>query len=94
MSWTAYYDDIYQMHQSDKEDSEQYSKLSRKDLHETQVKRHIDSSYLRSDSKESYKVIELFFTEKKSSQNESDYTQQENHYSSNSSQENFSQEEL
>ena len=63
-------------------------------MHRTQVKRHIDSSYSKSDSEESYKVIKLFSTEKKSSQNQSDYTQCRNHYSSDSSQEDFSQEEL
>ena len=63
-------------------------------MHRTQVKRNVDSSYSESDSEESYKVIKLSSTEKKSLQNKLDYTQQENHYSSDSSQENFSQEEL
>ena len=39
-------------------------------------------------------MIKSFSTEKKSLQNQSDYTQCKNYYSSNSSQENFSQEEL
>ena len=39
-------------------------------------------------------MIELFSTKKESLQNKSDYMQWENHYSSNSSQEDFSQEEL
>ena len=63
-------------------------------MHETQVKRHVKSLYSRSDSKESYEVIKSFSTKKKLLQNKLDYTQQENYYSSDSSQENFSQEEL
>ena len=63
-------------------------------MHEIQVKRHVDSLYSKNDSEESYKVIKLFSTEKKLSQNKSEYMQQENYYSSNSSQEDFSQEEL
>ena len=63
-------------------------------MHETQVKKHVDSLYSKSDSEESYKVIESFSTEKELSQDKLDYTQQENHYSSNSNQENFSLEEL
>ena len=90
MSWTAYYNDICQTHWSNKEDSEWYLKSSRKDLHETQVKRHVDLSYSKSDSKESYEVIKLFFTEKKLLQIKLRYTQQENYYSSDSSQEDFS----
>ena len=64
MSWTACYNDTCQMHKSDKEDSEWYLRSSRKDLHKTQVKRHVDSSYSKSDSKESYEVIKSFSTEK------------------------------
>ena len=94
MSWTACYNNTCQTHRSDKDDFRWYSKSSRKDLHETQVKRHVDSLYSKSDSEESYEVIKSFSTEKKSSQNQSDYTQHRNHYSSNSSQEDFSQEEL
>ena len=63
-------------------------------MHRTQVKRCVNSLYSKSDSEESYEVIKSFSTEKKLSQNQSDYTQCENHYSSDSSQENFSQEEL
>ena len=94
MSWTACYNDICQTHQSDKKDFRWYSKLSRKDLHETQVKKHVKSLYSRSDSEESYEVIKLFSTEKELLQNKSDYTQWENHYFSNSSQEDFLQEKL
>ena len=94
ISWTACYENICQTHQSDKEGSEWYSKSSRKNLHRTQVKRHVDSSYSKSDSEKSYEVIKLFSTEKKLLWDKSDYTQQENHYSSDSSQEDFSQEEL
>ena len=50
-----------------------------------QVKRHVDSPYFRSDSKKSYKVIKSFFTEREPLQSQSDYTQQENYYSNNSS---------
>ena len=39
-------------------------------------------------------MIKSFSTEKKSSQDQSDYTQHRNHYSSDSSQEDFLQEEL
>ena len=63
-------------------------------MHRTQVKRCVNSSYSKSDSEESYEVIESFFTKKKLLQIKSEYTQWENHYSSNSSQEDFSQEEL
>ena len=63
-------------------------------MHKTQVKRCVDSLYSESDSEESYKVIKLSSTEKKLLQNKLDYTQHRNHYSSDSSQENFSQEEL
>ena len=94
MSWTACYNDTCQTHRSDKDDSEWYSRPSRKDLHETQVKGHVDSSYSKSDSEESYEVVELSSTEKESLQDQSEYTQHGNHYSSDSSQENFSQEEL
>ena len=73
MSWTVYYNDVCQTHQSDKEDSKWYLKLLTKDLHRTQVKRHVDSSYSKSDSEKSYKVIKLFFIKKKLSQNKSDY---------------------
>ena len=69
MSWTAYYNNICQTHQSDKEDSEWYSRSSRKNLHRTQVKRHVNSSYSKSDSKESYEVIKSFSIKKKSLQN-------------------------
>ena len=94
MSWTACYDDTCQTHRSDKDDFRWYLRLSRKDLHRTQVKRCVDSLYSKSDSKESYKVIESSFTEKKPLRDQLNYTQHENHYSSDSSQENFSQEEL
>ena len=63
-------------------------------MHRTQVKRCVDSLYSKSDSEESYEVIKSSSTEKKMSQNQSDYTQHRNHYSSDSSQEDFSQEEL
>ena len=53
------------MHRSDKDDSEWYLRSSRKDLHRTQVKRCVDSSYSKSDSEESYEVIKLSSTEKK-----------------------------
>ena len=82
------------MHQSDKESSEWYLKSLRKNLHGTQVKRCVDSLYSKSDSEKSYKVIKSSSTEKELLWNKSDYTQWENHYSSDSSQENFSQEEL
>ena len=85
MSWTACYNNICQTHQSDKSYSEWYSKLSKQSLHVTQVKRHVDSLTFRSDSEESYKVIKFFTTKKKS---------RGNHYSSNNSHEDFSQEEL
>ena len=82
------------MHQSDKKDFRWYSKSLRKNLHRTQVKEHVDSSYSKSDSEESYEVIKSFSTEEKLLQDKSDYTQWENHYSSNSNQEDFLQEEL
>ena len=82
------------MHRSDKDSFRWYSKSLRKDLHETQVKRHVDSSYFKSDSKESYKVIKSSSTEKEPLWDQSDYVQHRNHYSSDSSQENFLQEEL
>ena len=94
MSWTVCYNDICQMHRSDKDSFRWYLKSSRKDLHRTQVKRCVDSLYSKSDSEESYEVIKSSSTEKKMSQNQSDYTQHRNHYSSDSSQEDFSQEEL
>ena len=94
MSWTVCYNNVCQIHQSDKKEFRLYLKSLRKNLHKTQVKRHVNSSYFKSDSEESYKVIKSFFIEKKSSQNKTDYTQWENHYFSNSSQENFLQEEL
>ena len=78
------------MHKDDKDNFRWYSKSLRKDLHRTQVKRCVDSLYSKSDSKKSYKVIKLFSTEKEPLQNSSDYTQHRNHYSSDSSQENFS----
>ena len=63
-------------------------------MHRTQVKRHVNSLYSKSDSEESYEVIKLSSTEKKPLQNQSNYMQCGNHYSSDSSQENFSQEEF
>ena len=66
MSWTAYYNNICQMHKSNKDDFEWYSKSSRKDLHRTQVKRCVSSLYSKSDSEESYEVIKLSSTEKES----------------------------
>ena len=65
MSWTACYNDICQMHRSDKDDSRWYSRSSKKDLHRTQVKRCVDSLYSKSDSEKSYEVIKSFSTEKK-----------------------------
>ena len=53
-------------------------------MHRTQVKRCVDSSYSKSDSEESYKVIKSSSTEKKLLWDKSDYMQQENHYSSDS----------
>ena len=94
MTWTVCYDNVYQTYQSDKKDSKWYLKLSRKNLHRTQVKRHVDSSYLKSDSEKSYEVIKLFSIKKKLLWSKLDYTQQENYYSSDNSQEDFSQEEL
>ena len=84
MSWTVCYNNICQIYQSDKKDSEWYLKSSRKDLHVTQFKRHVNSLYSESDSEKSYKVIKSFSTEKKLLWDKSDYTQQENHYSSDS----------
>ena len=63
-------------------------------MHRTQVKRCVDSLYPKSDSKESYEVVKSSSIKKKLPQNKSDYTQHENHYSSDSSQEDFSQKEL
>ena len=85
MSWTAYYNNICQMHKSDKKDSEWYLKSLRKDLHRTQVKKCVNSLYSKSDSEESYEVIKSFFTEKEPLQNQSDYMQHRNYYSSDSS---------
>ena len=82
------------MHRSNKDSSEWYSRPPRKDLHRTQVKRHVDSSYSKSDSEESYEVIKSSSTKKEPLQDQSGYVQHRNHYSSNSSQEDFSQEEL
>ena len=65
MSWTACYNNICQMHRSDKNSFRWYLKSLRKNLHETQVKRCVDSSYSNSDSEESYEVIKSFSTEKK-----------------------------
>ena len=94
MSWTACCNNACQTHRSNKDSSEWYSRPPRKNLHRTQVKEHVDSSYSKSDSEESYEVIKSSSTEKKSLQDQSEYIQHENHYSSDSSQENFSQEEL
>ena len=94
MSWTVCYNNVCQTHQSDKKDFKLYLKSLRKDLHRTQVKRHVDLSYSKSDSEESYKVIKLFFTEKKLLWDKLNYTQWENYYFSNSSQKNFLQEKL
>ena len=54
----------------------------------------MNSLYSKSDSEKSYEVIKSSSTEKELLQNEASYMQWENHYSSDSSQENFSQEEL
>ena len=54
-------------------------------MHITQVREHVDSLYSESESKESYEVIKFFITEKKS---------RGNHYSSDDSYKDFSQEEL
>ena len=54
-------------------------------MHVTQVKRYVDSLYSKSDSEESYEIIKFFITEKKL---------RENHYFSDNSQKDFSQEEL
>ena len=94
ISKTTCYNNICQTYQSNKEDSEWYLKSSRKNLHKTQVKRSVNSLYSKSDSEESYEVIKSFFTKKKPLQNKFNYAQQENHYSSDSSQEDFLQEEL
>ena len=69
------------MHQSDKDSFRWYLKLLKQNLHTTQVTRHSDLLYFKSDSEKSYKVIKFSETEQES---------QENHYSNNSSQENFS----
>ena len=66
MSWTACYNDTCQTHQSDKNDFRWYSKPRRQNLHTTQVKRHVDSLYSRSDSEKSYKVVEFSETEQES----------------------------
>ena len=65
------------MHQSDKKDSEWYSKLLKKNLHRTQVKRHVNSSYSKFNSEESYKEIKLSSTEKKSPQDKFQVTHSE-----------------
>ena len=85
MSWTACYDNICQTHQSDKDDSEWYLKSSKQNLHVTQVKRHIDSLYSKSDSEESYEMIKFFTTEKKL---------REYHYFNDDNHKDFSQKEL
>ena len=90
MSWTTCYNNICQMHRSDKDNFRWYSKLLRKDLHRTQVKRCVNSPYSKSDSEKSYEVIESFSTKKELLWDQSDYMQHENHYSSDSSQEDFS----
>ena len=59
-------------------------------MHRTQVKECVNLLYSRSDSKESYKVIKLFSTEKKLLWDKLNYMQWENHYSSDSNQEDFS----
>ena len=69
MSWTACYNDTCQTHRGNKDGSGWYSKSSRKDLHETQVKKCVDSLYLKSDSEKSYEVIKLSSTKKKLPQN-------------------------
>ena len=94
MLWTICYNNICQIYWSDKEDFKWYLKSLIKNLHRTQVKRCVNSSYSKSDSEESYKVIKLFSTEKKLLWDKLDYTQWENHYFSDSSQEDFLQEEL
>ena len=71
--------------QSDKNDSEWYLKSSKQSLHVTQVKRHVDLSYFKSDSEESYEIIKFLTTEKKL---------RENYYFNDDSYEDFSQEEL
>ena len=76
MSWTAYYDNICQTHQSDKDSSEWYLKSSKQNLHTTQVKRYVDLLYSKSDSEKSYKVVK--FSEMKQES-------QKNCYSNNSS---------
>ena len=69
MSWTACYNDVCQTHQSNKKDLEWYSKSSRQNLHKTQVKKHVDLLYSKSDSEKDYKVIKSFSIKKKLSQN-------------------------
>ena len=90
MLWTACYNNTCQTHRSNKDDSEWYLRSLRKDLHRTQVKGCVDSSFSKSDSEKSYEVMKSFSTEKEPLQNQSDYAQHRNHYSSDSSQENFS----
>ena len=68
MSWTACYNNVYQTHWSNKKGSEWYLRSLRYNLHRMQVKRCADLLYSKSDSEESYKVIKLFTTEKKSQQ--------------------------
>ena len=65
MSWAACYENTCQIYKSDKKDSKWYLRLLRNNLHETQVKRHIDLLYSRSDSEKSYEIIKSFSTEKK-----------------------------
>ena len=77
MSWTACYNNVCQTYQSDKEDFRWYLKSSRKNLHETQVKRHVDSLYSKSDSEKSYEVIKLSSTEKELLWDKLDYMQWE-----------------
>ena len=94
MSWTACYDDTCQTHRSDKDGSRWYPEPPRKDLHRTQVKGHVDSPYPKSNSEKGYEVIKLSSTEKEPLWDQPGYAQHRNHYSSNSSQEDFSQKEL
>ena len=69
MSWTTCYNNICQTHRSDKDDSEWYLRLLRKDLHRTQVKRCVNLLYSKSDSKESYEVMKSSSTEREPLQN-------------------------
>ena len=54
-------------------------------MHVTQFNKYIESLYFKSDSDKSYEVIKFFIIEKKI---------RENHYSSDKSHKDFSQEEL